>query len=246
MADVTRIEWLNSNSVRKYPLVEDCATVADDGEELPDRSLLDMRVSAFGLRPCAAKVSSFWVSEDGSVARVSVSVDGTSVSAEAPASGGTCSSVSGDGLVSVYAAFGDFSGVRPGLHLFSDGPEVLPSRTVFLPGRTCVDAIVCGGVRGSGTISVADGVNTTLDIHGNALRLRVGNGIGLAAPCADDDQGLRGCGGALYYINGQRADDDGSFTIYGGDGVSVRSGTYRGVPAIIISSSKRVERDFPG
>ena len=132
--------------------------------------------------------------------------------------------------------------------------KLLPGRTVRLPCGSGCDVLSCGGVEASGDVVVTDGHNTTLRILNGRLSLRAGVGMGKGPICdgtvvpeaGDEQDGYQVNDEVLprliYYINGQKADSDGGFQIYGGDGIVVSTGKSHGLPAVFIRPSAELSR----
>lgn len=237
MSDETMQEWLNRNSSRAFPLVDDADMSCVGGTTLPNSILLDLRVCFFGTEKPDVRLVSATVS--GGSAKLVFSCAGSEVE------------VSGSGLV--HRTSGDMSwhGYLAGEDALSDveGEYTLlrpvplsPARVVDMRYGVGVDALSCGDRQATGVVRVSDGYNTELDIHGNSLRLRVGDGLGKGTKCIEHADDYICDGAVLYYLNGQKADSDGNISLKGGNGIRVASGTYRGIPAVIVLTDSSVNR----
>lgn len=132
-----------------------------------------------------------------------------------------------------------FFGVK---HVLKTPRPFLNSRCLFRPGGLGVSAFWVLGDNttpvGPHKVLLRDGYNTTLRIHGGKIVLDVGKNIGLGTQCVnthDDDLG------GIYMIDGVHADSNGDFSIYGGPGISVSSGKYNDIPAVVVSVSGSVD-----
>lgn len=130
-------------------------------------------------------------------------------------------------------------------HMFSDGPRVLGTRSVFIPGGIGVDSLLMKRSESSaeldaamGDVHVRNGRNTVFRIRNGALYLTSYAGAGEGFDCGDSGGDER-CA-YIHYINGQHAGTDGDFRIVGGEGVSVGSGSYNGIPGVTITTGAMV------
>jgi hypothetical protein len=98
------------------------------------------------------------------------------------------------------------------------------------------DASVDEFVGVDGVVHLRDGNNTSLRIVGNAVELSISESGGDGFECPEDGK----CEG-INFINGQRADTNGNFSIVGGQGVVVFSGEYNGIPAVIVKTNGVVD-----
>jgi hypothetical protein len=119
--------------------------------------------------------------------------------------------------------------------------RILGSRCIVRPGGFGIDSLwldkpETGQIGATGMVHLRDGYNTSLRVVGNAVELRISDRSGLGYECPEDDS----CD-AIYFINGQRADTNGNFSIMGGPGVSVSSGIYNGIPAVIVRTDASVD-----
>ena len=225
-------EWLNRNAHRAFPFEENSDFSCTNGNVLPNSVVLDMRVCLLGTEDSDVLLKSATIADDGSVSLV-LSIFGEDVS------------VSSDGLsgyrVSLRVILGAKEELAPlaGSYVLRTPARLLRGRIVSIPYGIGVDTLTCGTKTAYGEIRVADGHNTELDIDGRALRLRVVKGGGKGVICQEHPNTL--CDGhILYYLNGQKADSDGSIWIKGGDGVAVSAGKYKGIPAILVTANAKI------
>jgi len=235
MAGSTRQEWLNQNAYRAFPFEEDSDFSCSGGKTLPSSVVLDARVCMFGDRNSDVFLKSASVSEDGSVRLVLEAFDrDVHVSSER--------FIESDGEMSIRITYGDRESMSRlhGEYVLLSPARMLRSRVLSVPYGIGVDTLSCGGTTSVGTVKTVDGHNTELDVYGNALRLKVLRGAGKGQICPDLRNEI--CHGrVLYYLNGQKSDSDGSIWIKGDDGVSVSSGTYKGIPAVFIKTSATID-----
>jgi len=233
MAGSTLQEWLDRNAHRRFPFVEDSDLSCENGAELPNELLLDARFCLFGLEDGPALVRSATIRDDGSASMV-VDLPGLQ-GVEIPASGVWSRPPDYSARV-VFGFRGRLVPLAGEYRLVTPAP-ILRSRILSVPYGIGADTLTCGGVTAHGAIRVADGHNTTLDIGGNNLVLALGKGRGLGVVCRDDPKAELCDGKVLYFLNGQKADSDGNIDILAGEGVSVTTGTYKGIPAVIVKTS---------
>lgn len=231
-------EWLNRNANISFPFVEDFDHSCSNGSSLPDSLVLDMRVCSFGTETASVRLVSAVV-RDGA-ATLDFLFDGD----------GEIRRIEGSGWVS--GRFGDASyrirlcdasamaGIAGEYRLVHEAP-LLRSRVVDIPFGIGADTLSDGETVAIGEVVVADGHNTTLDISGNDLRLRIRMGDGKGVECPEQEEGTVCDGRILYYLNGQKAGSDGNIQLVGGSGVSVSHGEYRGIPAIVVQTDGSVE-----
>ena len=230
------VEWLNGNSARAFPFVEGSSFACADGKSVPLSLVLDLRLVAFGFDPGDVRLVS--AVSNGESCALGLSMDG--MSASLTLFPGRRSSErfrlpESDAFLDAMA----YCGVVPGAGTYTplDPPSLIPSRVMVLRDGVGVDTLSCGEVVASGTIEVEDGINTTADIAGNSVRVRVRRGLGLQEPCPEIADGR----GLLYYLNGQRPDPDGNIGVFAGPGTTARSGEYNGIPAVFVSTDATMD-----
>lgn len=257
-------EWLSSNAGRAFPLRED-ADLSVIGGTLPNGLLLDFRAVVVpsvwnGSQDVSVKLRSISVSDsqDGMKSvRASFSLYTGGVSMAVPnaitawlsaevAPGGwsrrrarSVSARSGMApeVVDVSVVLGCPVGVENGEYTLSTPQEISTDRILYIPGGIGIDTLKIGSTEVHGRIHVHDGMNTTLSVLGGELVLDVGYGIGKGYACPP---GLEDACDFIRYVNGQRAAGDGDFSIVGGEGVSVSSGEWNGMPAVVVTTNSTV------
>jgi len=249
MANSTLQEWLNRNAFRAFPLEEDsdlsCAAAAGAARALPNGAVLDARFFLDG----EGAVGGVFLERVGISESGIVSLEVSTPEGRMRLSGGPDSSRSefqvlvasiGGCHARVVAGSPESLAAHAGDYRLNAPPRFLRSRVLAVPSGIGADTITCGGVTGHGDIRVANGVNTELGIRGNSLVLKVRKGIGLGLDCPTLPTAFLCSGNVLYFLNGQKADSSGNIQIYGGEGVSVTTGTFRGIPAVIVTTSMQV------
>lgn len=254
--------WLNENSYRAFPFVENSSPSCTDGSRMPDWLVLDMKAVVSVANPNASldgvgfRATGFSVERsDGfivSSVRLSVSYgpsaerSAMSVSAEVPVGGNAHVSAYDErpdgsfSMVSAFlgapastgdAVFGSFDLARP--------REVIPSRIVVNSGGFGIDALAGNFGVASGDVHLRDGHNTHARISSDgAVEITVSPTAGEGYECPDP--GGSKCD-SIRFINGQRADTNGSFTIFPGAGTRVETGTFEGLPAVFVRTSEIVD-----
>lgn len=260
--DTRHFEWLNRNAYRAFPFEEDAGLSASDGVRLPSWCLLDARFvvipfsrsatvesrpvrlagfSVSGESEGSADVSLDFLVSAGSerirvVAGFSVRPGSVTLArAEARSDGAM---VSASLFAGAPSSWDDpsFSGAV-GSHETPGAPAIVPSRCVVVPGGIGVDALYGNlGAAAVGRVHLRNGYNTSMRISGGAIELDISPDAGIGFECPED----RECD-AIYFINGQRADTDGGFSILAGDGVRTSTGTYNGIPAVFVSTTSLVD-----
>lgn len=154
------------------------------------------------------------------------------------------------GTVLVYTVFGapekgDYDDSYEGMHVFDDGPEFIPSRHIWIPGGVGVNSLRTNkvGVSTPEELYVRDGKNTSFRIENGRLKLSVGYSLGEGIDCLPEKEAekLKNSSTYLHSINGVRPDSTGNLVVKAGPGVVIESGTYNGIPAIIVSTSSTVD-----
>lgn len=235
MSDEIRQEWLNRNAGISFPLTADSDMSCSNGVVFPNSILLDMRVCFFGLSAPDVSLVSAVIREDRAdltfrCGERTFSVDGSGMVK------GASDDMSFMAYIADVGVLKEFVGSYPLLH----PARIVPERVVDIRYGIGVDTLSCEGGSAIGEVNVADGYNTELDIHGNSLRLRIGDGLGKGTKCIKHSGDYACNGSVLYYLNGQKAGLNGSIAIQGGNGVKVSSGTYKGIPAIIVETDESV------
>lgn len=240
MASNTLQEWLNRNAYRAYPFEENTNFLCTNGKFLPKSLILDFRCCIFDENCVEMAISEVNVLKNGEIS-LKIQLNGSNDDNSIILTTKDGIAVKNDENMSFRAIcckkerlngfFGDFILKKPA--------RILKSRILSIPYGIGVDTLSAGGVESTGIVNVGDGHNTSLDIRSNNLVLTVKKGLGKGAKCGDDLDGPSECP-TLYYINGQKADSNGNIQIKGGDGITVTSGTYKGIPAVIITTSATV------
>lgn len=159
----------------------------------------------------------------------------------------------GLGYHRIYAVIGTPSGIDEyadtfnqlldGMWIHADLP-VLKSRCIRLPGSVGVDEIKTNSIGRSisSRVYVRDGYNTSFRIENGKLYLTVGQNEGKGFECKDPDaQDPYGGDKYIYSINGERPDSGGNMVIKGGEGITLSSGEYNGIPAVFVKASSLVD-----
>lgn len=259
--NVSRTEWLNQNAYRAFPFAEDSSALCTDGVYAPDWLVLDAKAI---LAPDAANrsvppeqlaLASFSIRSAGSGAAFvglsfryrKPSSDGyeeESLSVFGTLGAGRMATLRYDDPPKASATFvvgtpvdrSEIDGLA-GDHELSEPRPVLPTRIVSYPGGFGMDALIVDrGSAVSGEVHLRDGYNTSLRIYDGRIRLSISGSEGLGYECPDDP----GCD-SIHYINGQRANSDGSFSIMAGEGTQVSTGTYEGIPAVFVTTTSLVD-----
>ena len=260
-------EWLNENAYRAFPFEEDSDRRCTDGTIVPDWLVLDAKAMLFSRKRSypvdGDRVGLKWFSVTKAGRSDAASID---VGIVARIGGGEMevrhSFPSVPGAVShvdlkpnviptamyfrismFMGAPATFEGADPSLFGRHELPSPLwicRSRCIVWPGGFGMDSVWtdrgASGLDGAtGMVHLRNGNNTSLRIAGGAVELSISEDAGYGYECPDEK-----CD-AIYFINGQRADTDGNFSIVGGDGVEVSAGSYDGIPAVIVRTNSVVD-----
>ena len=231
MAGSAGQEWLDRNAHRAFPFEEDSDFSCENGSVLPTGLVLDARACLFGPSGKRDVFMDFAAVSDGTVG-IGLTCGGVPMDV-LWSRGGTAFATSGDVSVRVTFCDGAALSAMAGEYRLRKPARLLPCRVLSVPCGIGVDELRCGGMSAAGTVRVASGHNTELGVRGDSLVLEVREGIGKGRSCPGDMKPA----GALYCLNGQKVDSDGSIWIAGSDGVVVTTGEYKGIPAVFVSTS---------
>lgn len=257
MANSTLQEWLNRNSYRAYPFIENTNFSCINGKSLPNSVILDARFCIFGTKQALVLLKSIEITVDTIVASLilrEVEIE-TETEPEAEPDiketiitvtsvGSILSYSNSEGTLSLRIISNNKQNLKDciGKYELNTPAQFLESRVMCIPFGIGVDTITADGTTATGIIKVANGTNSVLNIRRNNLVLNIGKGLGEGVKCQElEDVPVMTCDGSIIrFINGQQADSDGNIQIFGGDGIAVVSSTFQGVPAIIILPSSEV------
>lgn len=265
---VKMLDWLNENAYRAFPFEDNSSGRCIDGTVMPNWLFLDAKAMLFSKKSSNAVegewvgVSGFEILKDqasdqaGVTVSFVISTGGTVLSMShsfastpgkvyrfdlAPAGMQNGMYVRISGFFGAPATFEGMDHSLFGAHQLSEPRKFLPTRCVIRPGGFGMDAVwadtsVDDFVGVNGVVHLRNGNNTSLRIVGNAVELSISESGGDGFECPEDDK----CEG-INFINGQRADTNGNFSIVGGQGVVVTSGEYNGIPAVIVKTNGVVD-----
>lgn len=247
MSAVIGTEWLNSNSLRNYPLSQLATQQANNSSfELPDELFVDMKLAVpyiAGLKPSGFYISSitvypqgfiFELGYDGEFQAPSIAVSspiafsGFTQNTSVGIKGISSSSPYDFSQVSGVAVIGDVSKIQGavGTLTFNLAATRLESTVVsFGLKRISGIRVINSGFTTpvlAGQISLQSGSNHSIAVTSSpdysALRLNAIDGGGLEETCDCNDIELSPC---IRTINNLRGDAQGNIAIVGGDCVSV-------------------------
>lgn len=249
MSGIIGTEWLNANSLRNYPLSQSATGVATNSSlEIPDNLFVDMKLAVpyiDGMHPANFYISSITVYPQGFVFEIgySGSFSVPSVAVSSPVSFANFTSYSAVTLkgvsgtsgydfsqISGVAILGEVSGLQSnvGTTTFELAAGRLESTVVsFGPRRISGVKVVNSGFTTpviSGQVVLNSGSNHSINYTAasNTLKFNAIDGGGLTATCGCNDVELNPC---IRTINGQPADAQGNFLVYGGDCITVTNAT---------------------
>ena len=256
--------WLNGNAYRAYPFEEDSTSGCADGSVAPDWLVLDaravvvsdpsmeavrgvVRLDSFSVSAPSNGVSLVTLSFSVAMASSGGSIEYAPAVATAFVSPGSVShavaravfpSSSGTAVVSLFVgAPVSAPEVPEGTHVLEEPRPILASRCLVFPGGLGIDALYCQSpMAASGRVHLRNGNSTSLRIVGGRIELSISGTEGLGYDCPEPGE----CD-AIRYVNGQRADTDGGFSVEAGPGMVVGSGEYNGIPAVVVSANSVVD-----
>ena len=255
-------EWLNRNASRIFPFEASSNLSCEGNLVLPSDFFLDARA-------CLLDESYSWVKickvdTSNNCMTVDFSIGPDIMLSETVGADGVLRHRSHNADVRIvctpYSELGEDE--KDKVYMLSTPAEILKTRVVRIPWGFGVDRLVCNGVSATGNVRLEDGHNTRLMLKQDAfdeleskVLLEIGIGLGKGLICMEKPKsteirnengsltGLRDPEGMppIYYICGQKADSDGGFQIYAGEGVVINTGTKFGMPTIEVKTSAAVE-----
>lgn len=248
MSGIIGTEWLNSNSLRNYPLSQSATTESVDSTlALPDSLLVDLKLAVpyiAGIHPAYFYISSLAVYPSGFVFEIgydsgAIKIPSVAISAPVSFAGfSEYSPVSISGVVTSTAL--DFSQIQ-GVAIIGKAVEIesrLGTATYSLAGARLESSVIAIGPRRisgvkvvtagfttpilSGQLALVSGANHSIEVTGNVIKLNAIDGGGLQADCECSDVELSPC---LRTINGIKGDAEGNIVVAGGDCVQVETQT---------------------
>lgn len=249
MSAIIGTEWLNSNSLRNYPLSQLATQQANNSSfQIPDELFVDMKLAVpyiAGIKPSGFYISSITVYPQGFVFELGYDGDfqAPSIAVSSPVAfagftQNTSVGIKGVASSSTYdfsqiagvAVIGDLSKLQGavGTFTFNLAATRLESTVVSLGiKRISGVRVVNSGFTTpvlSGQISLQSGSNHSITVTSSpeysALRFNAVDGGGLEETCDCNDIELSPC---IRTINGLRGDAQGNIAIVGGDCVSVET-----------------------
>jgi hypothetical protein len=247
MSGIIGTEWLNTNSLRNYPLSQVATQAATNSSfELPDSVFVDMKLAVpyiDGMHPANFYISSITVYPQGFVFEIgydgSFTVPSIAVSAPIGFSGFTqYSSVVINGVtnsstydfsqISGVAVLSDITALQNnvGTTTFNkDGTRLESTVISFGPRRISGIRVINSGFTTpvlSGQISLESGSNHSIQVTSSpsysSLKFNAIDGGGLTASCGCNDITLNPC---IRTINNVSGDAQGNLVIAGGDCIKV-------------------------
>ena len=251
------LEWLNANSYRRYPFLEDSALWVDGAFQLALNFLLDFqltlqRTDAQGVPQ--ASLESIEVSPGRLALVVTFLVNGVSLPMIVPAVATMPYTARGIFATSEFAGnytitFGtgvqDFAANQSiGVHLLSTGTATIDPVLLPLATGCRVDSVqAVGGSVLQGKITVQPGYNCEPTAKGTILRFQAGTGFGAGQACQSSGPGVLSCGNAFLWFCGAHASQDGNVELEGGPGVQISPDPHNPNTILIKSSSALANKD---
>lgn len=257
------VEWLNSNSHRRYPFLDnsDMRAMAGAAEVLiPDDFLIDASITSLGCGYGVCRLDSIAVDERVTTVNFTIGVAGLTnvglplqpdvvaevpLQLEIPENPAYPYVYRGSTLYFAY----EFTFGRGLDTVRAYGESVVPISPIQI-ARTCVafqherrvdcilgnDATLDGAA--SGIVEIEPGYNCDVVITSDTIKLIAGKGLGAGKFC--EPMGAVPCNSAVMMLNWLRPNDAGDISITGGPGVSVVSKPDE--HAIVISASDAIKK----
>jgi hypothetical protein len=239
---IRTLEWLNQNSYRNYPFVEDL-TVWLDTTAFPKDILLDLRLLDYtnGRTPAdllllrvevaALSITFYFGLDDGSTdAMYSIEIPkAAALPYEGRQTYNSTDSVY-DLTVVVGAGFSALTVYALGIYQVTDG-RIEPTLICFMGQHqvTSVTTVDTGSggfhqpITGSVYFKEGTGVNIVVNVDGNRVVFSGYPGAGTGYDCSapEDNPSLLNCSDVIVYVNGVTADGYGNIQLTGGKGITV-------------------------
>ena len=231
------IQWLNENSYRAYPFIEDSDMTATGGLTLSPSVVLDFSLVNYASNAQPVRLRSLEITAAPVPEGIfTFAYDaGPTFSFAVPASASLpfTAVISSAGMHTTIGVFG--AGIATlltaavGIYYFNTPPIVEPVLTVFQAARR-LNTLVgtgLGSVTIAGAIKLVEGYNcaVTLNTSTNTAVIAARAGAGAGRYCLPLDTTEPTCSDVLLSINGMHADDNGNFELRGGPGVTIIPGS---------------------
>lgn len=217
---------------RRFPLEDDSDMRCANGVALPDRLILDARFCLLGLEDGDVLLIGVDTFQDGGMTyRVRLPERDVNL---APDDTGLAVYQDDEVSIRIVGPRKEDRAREDATYQLSNPAKFLRSRVISIPYGIGADTLSDGTSSAWGDVQVEDGINTTLHVSDNNLVLNIRKGIGAGTECPRETGSSTCEGRVLYYLAGQKADPDGNLDIIGGEGVSVKTGTFKGMPAVIV------------
>lgn len=227
------VQWLNENSYRLYPFVEDSVLTAGTAT-LPLAALLDMSITNYNSDACDVRLLTFEITSAVVPECIFTFeyVGGSQFTVTVPSSAALpyTTTVSSAAVHRVTCVFGtgmnDLFDLTAATYTLDTPPVIEPALASFHSG-TRVDSIIgtaVGSTAVTGIVYMMEGYNCVIgtSLSDNSITISAvrGGGAGMncdtLAPVAPYT-----CYTALMSINGFHGDDNGNIDLIGGDGVTI-------------------------
>lgn len=250
MSGIIGTEWLNSNSLRNYPVAQSATCVATDSSfRLPDDFLVDLKLAVpfvQNIKSYNFYISSITVYPSGCVFEVSYGDRFTSsVAVSAPIAFDSFEPYTAVELKGVqsrsnfdfsqsagWAIIGSVDKIKDQAGKIKFTPEATrlePSTISLGPRRISGIRVLNSGLTTpviSGQVLFESGSNHSIAVDGNTLKFNALDGGGLQAECECNDVELSPC---IRTVNGIHGDPVGNLVISGGDCINVSSSSGDGL-----------------
>lgn len=225
-----RVEWLNANKYRSYPLVEDALLDMSGGLTLGKDVLLDFKLTSFEREACDVTLTSVGVTPTLLTFTFTYSGSpGGTFSIIVPVNAATpyTAYLLSASAYRITATFGsgivDLGALTPGTYTLTYTPMIEPALLHFQDRHQLTSVSADTGLPLTGIVYIEEGYNcsTQFLLASGTIRISAIRGAGAGLYCGDPPVGSIVCSDVLLRINGLSADDLGSFMLGAGQGVII-------------------------
>lgn len=225
-----RVEWLNANKYRSYPLVEDALLDMSGGLTLGKDVLLDFKLTSFEREACDVTLTSVGVTatlltftftysgSPGGTFSITVPVNAATpyTAYLLSANAYRITAIFGSGIVELGA-------LTPGTYTLTYSPMIEPALLHFQDRHRLTSVSADTGLPLTDVVYFEEGYNCSMQFlqASGTIRISAIRGAGAGLYCDDPPEGSIVCSDVLLRINGLAADDLGSFVLGAGNGVEI-------------------------
>lgn len=244
------VQWLNENSYRAYPFVEDSNLTAGS-LTVSNAVVLDFSGVVYSLAAQAVRLLRFEITSavvpEGIFTFGYASGSEFSLTVPASAALPYTAVVAVNGSHRMVGVFG--AGITEllanvaGTYTLDVPAQLEPALLVFQDVHRVISVTgsTAGSVAASGAVYLGEGYNCNIavDAEANAVTIAAIRGAGNGVYCGTLDSGVLKCNEVLLSLNGFHADDNGDFVLLAGEGVNIIPDVANHV--VEVSSDKKLD-----